>query len=456
MAFLVCAIFLVASVGLGRSLHKRVIPDPMTVFFGIWFVMFALYQLEYVLHMFAEEVTRRAEILFIVGFASFFYGGLTIMLPHARKSRSVPVKKPSVRIGREQVALLYRWTRWLLVFLVAGIIFKYSILVSRYGNPFDSLGIIRADFVRGDLRFPTYLGLVTVLGNLTFLNLGILVFYTTRARVKVLIVLAFILAFLNDATIADKGSIKQALLFVFALLLLTIVQNTNIGIRNYLKYSLVLIMFLGLLSVITYLRTGGDVPLVEITALHLYADIVGNIVSFSWFADYPLPTTLPGDNTFQGVYQFANAVAETVFGTSFLTQDYSTVNLAYYADIIRFGAYNTTNHLGYYYSDFGVLGLILFSYLLGAVSCYAFARALSCGKIMDVQIAAMLMAAVVISVRGVYYGAIGFWFTILFIYIQHRMLTNTRRAKRRPVRTSLMSRSLIQTGKWQSHLGTRV
>jgi len=427
--------------------------DPVILFFGIWLGVFALYALDNsVIHLFYYygDIGSYATRLFAESFVSFFVGGFVAAgLVSFSKHKRIR-GQASVILDKEskQWDMLLLCTKRLTLIYFAAVIVKYALLVGTYGgNPLAYLYEIRIEksLSLHQRSFPIIFGFQNVLGNLIFLNLGVLLSLSKKRSVRNLTLLMLIFAFLDDATTADKGSVKEALFLVFTWLITSyLLEFRRFQIRTYVKPALVFVVFLLFLSSITYFRVlpgWSDLtksapwsglaqgnPLSFATVWHFYNNIVGNIPSTASMFDYPASSVYPGDNTLMDIYKFLDTLVRAVFGTGLFPNGYWIVKVVEYQPYLaRYGIFNTVSHLGYYYSDFGEAGVIVLSFLLGFFTSYFYKKAILSKRLSDIQRASMLMAAIVYTIRSVLYGGVNFWLTFLVIGIQHKMLQRARR-----------------------------
>lgn len=427
MLVFICSIFLLLSLTVAATTYRRVLTNPLVVFFSVWLLMFIGYELDRYFGYFAVRITPHAEVLYLLAFLSFFIGGVLILL--GRFNRPLPLSRMTRMnpLTEIQMDLLYKWTKIVVLVLFCAVAIKYALLVQKgYMNPFSMLYEIRRDFVSGVLTFPAYFGLITVLGNVAIVNLAILLASPSRFRwAIVMLVIVFVCAFANDATTADKGSLKQVVLLVAAVTISGAVFGNQLRLKQLIGYGVVSVAFFGLLSVITLLRIRGPTSLLDVTVRHLYGDIIGNAVAFSEVVKHPFPSPLPGWNIFNGCYMFLNSLVTSALGFPMFNINSADLKASYYVDIVNVGVYNTSSDLAYYYSDFGILGVVIFPFMIGVASMLLFVKSIRSRNIQYVQLLALVLVALVFSVRGVYFGAAGFWITIAVIIFQNNMLIRT-------------------------------
>lgn len=452
---MICAILLILSVMLSKRKGNELL-TPAVLYFAIWLGMFLLYDFDNnTIGLFSPshsyDVSPFATRLFAESFVFFFVGVFivdTMMSPVGR----LVERRQIVGISRElpsQEDTLFRLTKLFAVLFVLGVIIKYAILVQQYGvNPLEILDEIRrAKAMNLDQRsFPFVLGFQSIAANMLFLNLGVLLATSKKRSVKYLVLFMLVFAYLDDTTGADKGSIKLALELLFTwFITAATLENQRLPLKFYTKIGGVFVLFFLLLSSITFLRTlpvmssnlviGGTFSLSNegevlsfVLGGHVYNNLLGNIPSTAWMFDNPALSIYPGDNTFVDVYRILDSILNSIFGHGlFSDADRLQKIIGYQANLGEYGIFNTVSHLGYYYSDFGELGVIVFSLLLGLFSSYFYERARQYKHVPSIQIAAMLMATIVYTVRSVLYAGANFWLTLPLIVIQARLLSRTNR-----------------------------
>jgi oligosaccharide repeat unit polymerase len=415
----IAGIFLWLSWMLTKAVRGSVSLTAGIVFFGVWSVCSLALACDTWLGVFREDINTGALMLYAVSFVSFFLGTSTVVV--ACSKRQVQCQEP-VGLGDVTLAAL-RKVVWIgLLIFTAGVAYKYTILFSNYGNPLEALFQIRHDYTTGNLQFPSYLGLLTVLANLLALNLALLA-AQRRPLITIEIAITLVLSVLNDATIADKGSMRLVFLFTFAMLLL---RPGLIRLRSLPRVSSMILVGLAAFSVVTWFRISEpardqEAGFVTTNLVHFYSNTVGNLVSLNWFLDYPMTSTVPGERTFDGVYRFAEGAFKSLgIDVQFVSEAFqmNPDDPTQFADILNIGVYNTRNHLAFYYYDFGVIGIAVLPFLLGVMASYAECCAAYTRRVGYIFAAALWFVCLLSTIRGVYFGAIGFWITLLCIYMQ--------------------------------------
>jgi len=421
MVLAVCFILLMISVVLSRCLYKRFF-NPALVFFGLWSVVFLLYELDQVFWDFFRPINEAAELLFVLSFVFFFLGCVMGAVP-AR----VPIAKQTTRIKDADLRFLYHVVLVLMPLFVASIVWKYLILVRRYGNPFANLYQIRWDYVRGLLTPPLHLDFIsTFTAYLIMLDLGILVVLHRNRKFKIWIVFVFLMVFLTDASVGGRGWSFNLFLFLVSVVFLT--YNAALGNSVKAKHPLIIatsaVLFACMINVIYYLRARDPISFGRGLTVDTFQYIVADISSTGYFVEHPFPTGPFGLHTFGGLLQLANDLAG-LFGKGFLEPQNTEL---YYADISSVLLVNTSTHLAYYYADFGTPGVIIISYVLGFISSFLFLKASCKRRIVDVQLAAIVFATLLFSIRGIHSEGRFFWILIVAVVLQHYLLSHKGKA----------------------------
>jgi len=427
MVTLICSVFLLITLILSIPLYNKRIINPALVFLAVWFIVFFLYEIDQIFFGFFKPISSYAEILFSAGFMFFFLGSLSAAI-----NKDIPRKIPP-NITNNHLRFIYRTTKILILIFLTSFSWKGIILFQRYSNPFANLYQIRYDYVRGLLEFPFHLDfIVTFTGYLIVLNLGILIVLRKSRKIKILTLLAILVVFFSDASVAGRGWSINIFFFLISTILVTynVVLEKEIKLKQCLGIITSGILLALLMTTIFSLRAKTPVNFGRSLTVDTFQYAVGNISSTGYFMENPLPTGPFGYNTFGGLLKLANDVSKAVFEKSFLT---SKDPQRYYADISDLGPFNTSSHFALYYADFGAIGIIIISYLLGFISSYLFLKAVFYKRIIDIQLSAITFAMILFSVRGIYSNARFFWVLILSVVLQYYL---SSRPSKRAVRVS--------------------
>lgn len=424
-----CAILLVASLGVTRARCPRLLFNPLIAFFGVWLVPLAAYEFNFAFDTFFYPYARlseSADLLMSAGFLCFFLGAVAGLSPF---KQSHPARLPD--ISEVQIDKLYTATKWLYPLFTAGVVWKYTIVISLYGSLFGALGQVRVGANTGEFGIPLLARLMTLLGYLVVLNLGIIIILRPRPKIGLLLLGAFALFFVDSSTSGSRGSIFNSILLVLSAIFLTIALKTGaVGVRRLFSAFGLGVAGIVLITPILYIRGLGDVQSISFLERLLgdnYLYLVGPIPAYSFFLDHPWLTNLPGQWTFAGIYQLIDSVTSPVFGATVLSPG---TFQTYFAPITFVGPFNTATYQTYVHSDFGVWGVLGISAVMGIIAAYTFVRAMQWGRIADVQVAALMMAMVILSIRGMMSNGMMFYITLVLIALQSRLMSRGSRAVR--------------------------
>ncbi|HLJ60629.1 MAG TPA: O-antigen polymerase [bacterium] len=442
----------------------RYLLTPSTVFVGVWFVIFVLYALDpFLLHLFSVPVTGFAAALHLASLLMVLAGaGLATLF---RSHRPLAAARPDRRRSIAQFSFVFRAaTASIIVVLACVVAYKVGMVLHRYGDPFAALCQVRYDLVHGSFHYPLPASLTTLLTNLALLNLGVWLARRQDMVSIAMVVALLVLAFLNDLATADQEGLRLVVLLACAVYYAaTIYWGSRLSPVQYATWATALagvfclFLLVGVLRAVPVARffgkpvvalrsgsgcvvgvlaappsttnqidsrlvTNGPQPrrwledrVFNATFRHVDGDIVGNYVSSSWFIAKPLPSPVPGANTLSGFY--------TLFHR-FVGRDGSAMSASpdprFYANIVGVGVFNTTDYIAIFYSDFGLAGALILSAFMGAGAQWVFLRARDNARLADTQALALVTMGLFMSVRGNYFGAVGFWFTLLLVYAQER------------------------------------
>lgn len=406
--------FFVGSLITTRVLWRRTLVNPVVCFFGLWTLEALLYQLDEFLGFFTVPLNAHALLLFTLSFACFFVAALVGMTPLSQESSNLR------RIGNAQLDMLSAITRILFLIFVAGVAWKFLVVVGSEGFTFQHLAKIREAANSGQLVLPFLSRAMTLAGYVVVMNLAVLLVFRPGLGMGIAVLAAILLSFVNDSTVGMRGSTLNAFLLLTSAGVLAVgVRRGRTSLEHLLAGAVVLVAGIVLLSVILYLRSGSPISFIQRLLTDNYLAMAGVIPSSSYFVLHPWPTALPCQWTCYGLYQIVDFPLKALFGSSMLPPDLLSPS----APIIQWGnwVFNSSSYLTYFYADGQALGVGLFSAFMGYVSSRTFARAMLRGTLLDIQIAAMMLSLVIFTVRGVLNGVM-FWASIVFLIVQHEFV----------------------------------
>lgn len=378
---------------------------PLVVFIGVSIAAVILYLFDGMLfQIFNYTITPSAHLMRICSLFVFMAGALLVR-PFYQKRRVRMVGACS---------RLEKITDGLILLMAVCAFMRILTITIQYGNPIAALPRVRDDFVAGALVFPRWTSLATLAANLLALNIGFLIGAGVRAYKRVFVFI--VLAVLNDSTAADKAGLRLIIMLVFAVYytrMYVVGKPFSFGI--YVRCFLFGISVFAIYSTITYFRVvDQSASVIEVTVKHLYMNFVGNFASSAWFLDNPWPKAGFGVYSFPGFYQ--------LLGISSLEEH--RLASFFNADIVPVGIFNTSDYIAYINADFGLVGVLTVSGVMGLFSAWLHCRAYNSGGLLYVQLVSLGTAGLVVSIRGFYFGAPGFWVTMVLLVCQHFYVTS--------------------------------
>lgn len=396
--------------------------NPLLGFLSLNMVAFVLYRAGTAVGYFFE-LSWRAELLYAASFVLFFLGAATVAMATRdtipRAGTGDPLR---VEWSERRWRVFYALVKLLVATWIAGVGYKFWLLIEAYGDPLAMLKVIRQDLIDIQFSFPLAVSYVTLVGNLAVLNLGVLFgFGKFRRGVMILIGISCATMIMDDLTTGARGGFKLFVMLVFSILATFAIRGVRVRWRHVAIGAGAAAGFLLVLGVVVLLRTGGEATLVQgVVISSIYGNITGNIPAFSYFIKHRPEGPLPGYYVLRGIYVFADQLLDLLFERPFLPPyAYDHYKVELYADVSPDALlHNTANDLTYVYWEGGALGLVLYTYLLGALTAYVFVRAVRGRRIVGAQVLALAMVALVSNMRGIYFSAIGFWITLAMIALQ--------------------------------------
>lgn len=406
--------------------------SPITIVLSIWLLIFMLYMLDPVLfQLFSVPVTTKAMLLHFASFAAFAVSSFLILYFY---KDTVLITQEEVFFDPKLLKILFNITCVMAFIFTVFVFYRLHLVYQHYGPIIHALPDIRYEFVMGIFKLPKWLSFTSVFANLIALNLGLLLAYRHKRAVIFSMVFSLIVV-LNDVATADKAGLRLFLMLSFSWYFSRVIfQRKAIKLTSISSLLAAALAVMLCFSLITYFRAPGESGeftwynvFHNVITQHFYANIVGNYVASSWFIDHPYLSGYFGENTFNGVSLSLNSLSEAIFGISFFEFTPAELVLrravSYAPILVKAFPYNTSDYVAYIYSDFGTIGLIFFSSLVGLALGIALLRTQTKLKIFDLLLLSLLMTGIVSSTRGVYFGGVGFWLTMLAIYLQSKCLS---------------------------------
>lgn len=423
-------LFLVLSVYLSRVSYYKSSFNPVVLFFAVWFICFLLYGLDLYPELYVVGLSFYAKRLFVESFAALFLGFVCCEFILNRKVRK---PDPGLPVTDKEVFILFNISK-VLLYLFVLLVLSFTLLIYlHYGSLYVSPAVIKTDIIGLKLfKLPLYIKILRNLGLVLALNAVILLLSYKRLRFLLLTAVICIFWLYLDFSM---GSWFAGYFIFFCVISILIYTFKGKGIKEWSRYfskifSLFLAFFMFLLLVLyqrgAYLGFHDYIqhplPPKRSAFMHLYMYVTGNIPSFSYVAENPFPTEFFGHYTFAFIYRPINYITRNIAGFDFAgtTEDYYQTYVRIFENINK--PFNSTPYLGFIYSDFGEVGVIFCSLLIGVIFTLIYRNFIVNRRIVDFQILLFIMIQIPLMIRSAPYSAIEFWVQLSFILIQHLFL----------------------------------
>ena len=383
-------VLLGVSVFVFRSGGRRYLANPLVAFFGIWAGVLLLSRLAH----FNIELTSAGTRLTGTAFLALAFGSIAGVWLWSRRSR----KRASDDVAARSIMFVAMASLPLFAICVA---WKFGMAWSVVGIPFAHVHEIRASGLAGDIATPFVIRGMVVFGYLAALNLGVLWAVRPSRWVLVLSLTLGILLFLNDLSIGARGSLFNGGLLMASAEIVAGAGRAR-GVWR-VAHAIGIVVFVTLAaSMIFWLRSSNEGP----TSL---GGVTGSAVAYAsgavpasgWFIDNPWPTAVPGQWSFAGLWQLVDVV------TGALPASYDQSFQTRWAPVT--GAFNTGTFITYFYSDFGIPGVIILSVLTGFAAGYLFIGAARTRRLMLMELGALALFTLTFTPRGYIWSGMVFW-----------------------------------------------
>ena len=425
-----CGLYLAGSVAVTRRVSPGLLFNPLVGFFGIWLLNLVFYEFDAFVKFFYVRLSPHAEALLGLSFTSYFIGAVVGMALLGRRTTTRPPE-----IDERSLGVLGNATLFALAVFTAGVLWKYHASTAAYGPIFGHLSEIRHDVVAGILKQPLLSRAMTLAGYLVVLNLGVLIAFRGGAALSLATLPIALLALLDDATTASRGfTFNVILLLVSTILLASGIRGRPVGLRSLAGAAAALATGLALTAIILHFRSHGSVSYLVGLVRESYLYFVGTVPALSVFSDHPWAISAPGQWTFAPLYLVLDRLGRHLFHVAILQPDaYHT----FYAPITHLEAFNSSSYLTYFYSDAGPAGTAILSGAMGLAAGVLFMRAMRLKRVVDIQVAALMMYLVLFSIRGIATNGPMFWITLGLVLGQHVILASGTRARTAEARNEL-------------------
>lgn len=400
-------LFMVA-VAVTRTALRGVFFNPLICFVVVWLLTFALYEFDATIGLFVVGPGTHETFLILLGLCSFVTGAVVAVLPAKRVSPGPLAVQGGTLLNLSRLTLL------LLPIFALGVAWKYVTVASVYGGLLLNLPEIRAAASLGLLSFPLLSRAMTLFGYVIILNLALLLVFRPRPLLVICCVGVVLLSLVNDMTTAARGSTFNAVLLLTCGMLMATAARSQVAWRDIRISVSLFVLGLLLTTGVLYLRSDRTISFLGRLTLDGYIYLVGNVPAMAYFFDNPWPASLPLQWTFAGLYQLADMLMAPL-GIQSLSPE---VLATQYAPISSVGPFNSSAFLTYFHSDMGDIGVVLLSFLMGFICTYRFLVAIIRRRVLDIQIAALLMGLVIFSIKGIMTNGVMFWVTWIVVTLQ--------------------------------------
>lgn len=418
----VCLVLLLLSIYLTLTVFRGRIMNPLMAYFPAYMLLLICYYLGLKRGVFQLEVDPAASWLLIGSMASVFLGTL-VAIKAFQSNSDCAVSKTDTDAELDSVERLCKYGLGLFIIVV---VYKYSVVHRVYGTIFPELSDIRIGYTEGDLKGEY--GLANWAGQFlqAFLamNIGPLLGARPTRRITILTIVFFFLEVLNDLTIG--GAFNT--FFILVLLSSCFVGSYEIIADRRLNWRHIRVLAISAIVVwfcaLGIFETRQKGELLSIGAKP--SDVIlwyagGDISTYQYFFDHPMPSAPFGRHLFGGLYGIADAISRMAGFPLLEARDPS--------DYIAFIPLpnNTSIYVSLIYADFGVLGTLIVSFAMGLLPTYLYFRALRLKRLVDVQYLVLVLLGVFMTIRVVITEAIYFWILIIFLALQNQLVNKRAR-----------------------------
>ena len=398
------------SVFVFRSGGRHYLANPLVAFFGIWAGVLLLGRLAH----FNIELTSAGLRLTGVAFLALALGGIAGVWLWSRRAFT-PV---NAQLGVRPIMFVALASLPLFAICVA---WKFGLAWSVVGMPFAHVQEIRTSGLAGELATPLVIRGMVVFGYLAALNLGVLWAVRPSRVVLALSLTLGALLFLNDLSIGARGSLFNGGLLMASAEVVAGAGRSR-GVWRVAHAIGIAVVATLAASTIFWLRSSNveEAPSLEVVARSAATYATGAVPASGWFLDNPWPTQVPGHWSFAGFWQLADAFSAKL---DLPTQTFWAP-----------GGFNTGTFITYFYSDFGIPGVIILSALTGLAAGYLFIGAARTRRLGMVELAALALFTLAFTPRGFIWSGMVFWPLTVVVIAQPFLLRLASRIRlsRRP------------------------
>lgn len=402
--------------------------NPMTVFN----IPHALLLICYLLSLDAGIITFQlgdtALLLLAAAYFSFNAGVFLVALiamVMLKTRRVSPSTLDAIPIDRVFLA-----SRFLFAILAACVAYKYFVLIRQYGDFYNQIVQVRTDYYTGQLDFSAAHGLAYISAHFLAINLGIIIGCGFRVK-KHFLLLSLLLALGNDISIG--GGIYTFSCLMLFLIAWAATRDRLFRVRFSLgfmrKGALLMAALATIIFSLLFFRSEG-----YIGGQTSFYDVVtgyagGDIATFGYFVENPYPSSPAGRSTFGGLYSTADDVL-SIFGDRFLSilkeQDY-VADIGFNNPLADNIGFNTSIYMSHSFADFGAVGVVAISLLLGMTTMWSMVLYRQKFQIVRLQYFVLMLFVCFISIRHVLTEGKFFWLLLIAFPVINRLAKSRRK-----------------------------
>lgn len=387
--------------------------SPLIVHTGLWAIVLFLFSLNSFFGYHYVSISTEAWQLIWLSQIAFLLGCLPASLLH-RKSLRI-----TNRNFNSSLHSLKRPLAKLIVLFISigslGVLIKWFVLLRLFGSPHNviaNLGNLRLEYLEGQFAFPVWIDFLTFFIFPALLFMGILLPMASLNWLWVGFALG--LLFLNDMSIASRGTTMHGFLLLVNAYLLSLLGNPRLKFKRLLsrRWALISVCFVIVFTALNSMRFIRERPPEIVNFITFLEDafkggylyLTGPIPAFSEILKLEPTGTGFGSHSFGGLYRLGNKVFELIC----MNQVFPQFTSRPYVFIPQ--PFNSYPYLWYIYADFGILGVLFVPYTLGWISSLTFLHYRANGLLTPLIVSSLIFVYLEITPRDAATNWISFWF----------------------------------------------
>jgi len=404
LVFLILNIILVPSLWISKYLFKKWI-NPLSSYTIVWYAMISFYHLKLIKY---DELSVETWYVIIIAYVSFFLGIIGYFASqHSIKNSKIDINcgneyPKTLFISRENSKIFFGLTLLLGLLGLLGALQAWIVLLSLYGSVTKvllHLGALYQMRVSGELE-----GILPYTSIFSFASIFFAGIHSaTKSRITLVSLLPLVALIIKEVAMVGRagilfGFVEYGFTFLFASSIIR--DNFKIASNNkaklILSVTISVILFLASITFIKNLRGGSDSYSGKTRAIKalegatfispsIYLYLSGHIGVLNKYLEKDIEKARFGENTFQLVYNSLNKFE--------ITSRPNGYQKGYYIPLWV----NTGTFIRELLADFGIVGTMLFIYLLGYLVTHSWVRFFSNNNIVHLAILVFLMIIIFFS-----------------------------------------------------------